>query len=170
MRIQQSQKPSRRILKRFYSPGRRIDPEMPDKKKVNCILKEIFEDAFQILATQSDLAVSKLVEACQNCQEMCHQRLSVPRSATPVQAIAILPATSEEPLPSRESLRNYIHEVVRDAVARILGTSTIVRGSRAPPTPVAPLSIRFLIQEEVVATLGPAPPTFHPPFPHPRKY
>ncbi|KAG0423247.1 hypothetical protein HPB47_000966 [Ixodes persulcatus] len=142
---------------------RRSNPDMTEKQKVNHILKGIAEDAFQLLATQSDLTVSKLGEACQNYQEIRQQRLTVPRSTTAVHTIASLAQAPDDPLFSRESLRSFIRDAVREEVTRILGTSTSARVSHVPSPPVAPPGIRSLIQEEVVAALGPVPRPPPPP-------
>lgn len=163
IRVQQPEETFTAYIEEVLQLCRRSNPDMTEKQKVNHILKGIAEDAFQLLATQSDLTVSKLVEACQNYQEIRQQRLTVPRSTTAVHTIASLAQAPDDPPFSRESLRSFIREAVREEVTRILGTSTSARVSHVPSPPVAPPGIRSLIQEEVVAALGPVPRPPPPP-------
>ncbi|KAG0416138.1 hypothetical protein HPB47_006685 [Ixodes persulcatus] len=133
---------------------RRVDPDMPEKKKVHHILKGIGEDAFQLLATQNALTVEKLVDACQNFQEIRHQRLHVPARVLPTPEIASLTTPHEDTIGTRDSLRNFIRDTVREEVARVLGTLNVTPPPQIAQAPLPTASIRTIIQDEVAAAVG----------------
>ncbi|CAN7944753.1 unnamed protein product, partial [Ixodes hexagonus] len=162
-RVQQPEETFTAYIEEVLQLCRRSNPDMTEKQKVNHILKGISEDAFQLLATQSDLAVNKIVQACQNYQEIRQQRLGGPRPTTTVPTLASLAPAPDDSLFSRESLLSFIREAVGDEVARALGTTTAARASYVPSLPTTPLGIRSLIQDEVVAALGPVPHPTPPP-------
>ncbi|CAN7995561.1 unnamed protein product, partial [Ixodes hexagonus] len=124
-RVQQPEETFTAYIEDVLKLTRRVDPDMPEKKKLHHILKGIGEDAFQLLATQNALTVEKLVEACQNFQEIRHQRLHVPARVVPTPEIASLTTPHEDTIGTRDSLRNFIRDTVREEVARVLGTLNV---------------------------------------------
>ncbi|KAM7315451.1 uncharacterized protein ISCGN_005234 [Ixodes scapularis] len=153
-RVQQPEETFTAYIEDVLKLTRRVDPDMPEKKKVHHILKGIGEDAFQLLATQNALTVEKLVEACQNFQEIRHQRLHVPARVVPTPEIASLTTPHKDTVGTRDSLRNFIRDTVREEVARVLGTLNVTPPSQIAQAPLPAASIRTIIQDEVAAAVG----------------
>ncbi|KAG0426353.1 hypothetical protein HPB47_026523 [Ixodes persulcatus] len=62
-RVQQSEETFTVYIEDVSKMTRRVDSDMPEKKRVRHTLKGISEDAFQLLATQNALIVEKAIEA-----------------------------------------------------------------------------------------------------------
>lgn len=123
---------------------RRVDINMTEPEKVRHLLKGIAEDVFQVILVSNPTTVSKIVEICQQFQELKTQRLA---SAATVQR---LPEVSSISGPSTyiniNSLRQLIQQIVREEVSQALQLTQ-------PSTTPTQSALRSLVQNEIASTV-----------------
>ncbi|CAN8002507.1 unnamed protein product [Ixodes pacificus] len=121
---------------------RRADINMPEHEKVRHLLKGIAEDVFQVILVHSPTTVKKIVEICQQFNELKTQRLSVAATVQRLPEVCIFLC----PDINSTSLRELIQHIVREEVSRSLH-----------PTLTSPTStesaLRSLVQTELASSI-----------------
>ncbi|CAN8007781.1 unnamed protein product [Ixodes pacificus] len=124
---------------------RRVNPTMPEKEKVENIMKGIAEDAFAVLVSRNPTTVAQLQEECQRWEGHRSRRIACPFTISRLQNCV---ASSGPPLTG--DIKNLIRQSIKKELAVLFTPSRRVLQSE-------PDSILTELVQAVGCILGAAP-------------
>lgn len=128
---------------------KRVNPTMPEKEKVENIMKGIAEDAFAVLVSRNPTTVAQLQEECQRWEGHRSRRIASPFTISRLQNCV---ASSGPPLTG--DIKNLIRQIIKEELAVLLAPSR--RDLQGEPVDLSPEGVRTLIRNEL-AQSAPSP-------------